>query len=122
MIIGVPKEIKISENRVGMTEAFAGLAHTALVALAAAAQVGISLAELGLQPRLALLPLLLGELQHGQREEIDELLHRIQQDLRPRHRRLDIEDETGMAVEGQVAGSHHVTELLAGAQLVEEGG
>ncbi len=27
-----------------------------------------------------------------------------------------------MAIEGQVAGPHHVTELLAGAQLVEEGG
>ena len=68
------------------------------------------------------MPLLLGELQHGQGEEVDELLHRVQQDLRPRHRRLDIEDKAGMAVEGQVAGPHHVAELLTGAQLVEEGG
>ena len=36
-------------------------ALTCPFALAAAAQVGIPLAELGLQPRLALLPLLLGE-------------------------------------------------------------
>ena len=43
-------------------------------------------------------------------------------DLRPATGDWIYRNEAGVAVGGRLPGPHHVTELLAGAQLVEEGG
>ena len=47
----------------------------------------------GLQPRLALLPLLLGKFEHGERKRSINSSTASSRILRSRHRRLDIEDQ-----------------------------